>query len=373
MTIDNAVSGPDKGNAGDGFAAAFDAAIKTVDMSEAEFSPDAMDPVEPQTEPVETETDEPAATPPSKAKPDVKAEKAPAEKPAVAPADDIKAPAHWDAAKREAFAALPPDARKIVTDLTKGFEADYTRKSTELAEDRKFSQSVRSLINDDHRSQMRRAGLTDEQGIAHLVGLNDLYTRDPAAYVKMVVERSNLDPRQIFPQFAGTGTQEQGQQPAPGQADPYSQLYGYLQTVHGELEGIKREKEQATLRTVNRSIDRFAKEQDAEGQPKRPHFEAVQGKMAQLLSTPDYIAIEDYGERLQAAYDAAVYLDPTIKNQIVDSEVQKRLKAERDKDDLAKARKAKAPVNAAPVASAKNKPDNLKDAISQSMNMLGVS
>ena len=373
MPIENAVSGPDKGNAGDGFAAAFDAAIKTVDMSGAEFSPDAMDPVEPETQPVETETDEPAATPPSKAKPDVKAEKAPTP-PVAAPADDIKAPAHWDAAKREAFAALPPEARKLSLELAKGFEADYTRKSTELAEDRKFSQYVRSLINDGHRSQIERAGLTIEQGIAQLIGLNDEFTKSPKTYARRVFQFAKLDPRDVFPEyFAGDGSQVQGEPPAPGQPDPYSQLYGYLQTVHGELEGIKREKEQATLRTVNRSIDRFAKEQDAEGQPKRPHFEAVQGKMAQLLTTPDYIAIEDYGERLQAAYDAAVYLDPNIKNQIVDSEVQKRLKAERDKDDLAKARKAKAPVNAAPAASAKNKPGNLQDAISQSMNMLGVS
>lgn len=366
MPNENAASGSARDNAGDdGFAKAFEAATQKVDLSGAEFAPGPMDPVQ---EPVETENDEPAAEAEPKASPDIKAEAAPAK--AVEPASDIKAPAHWPAAQREAFAALPPDARKSTLDFVKGFEADYTRKSTELAEDKKFSQSVRSLITNDHRAQMRRAGLSDEQGIAHLVSLNDLYTRDPAGYVRMVVERSGLTPQQVFPQFTGDGA-TQGQQPA--QADSYQQLYGYLQTVHGELEGIKREREQATLRTVNRSIERFAQDKDAEGKQKHPHFDQVQGKMVQLLSTPDYIAIEDYGERLQAAYDAAVYLDPTIKSQIVDSEVQKRLREERQKQDVEKARKAKAPVKAAPVASGKQKPGNLNDAARQAMNMLGVS
>ena len=370
--IDNAASGPDTGNAGadDGFAKAFDTAIQKIDLSGAEFAPAVMDPpAEREEEPVE-ETDEPAASPKPNDRNRVKAETAPEK--SVAPAADVQAPAHWDAAKREAFAALPPEARKIVTDLTKGFEADYTRKSTELAEDRKFASSVRSLINDSHRSQMRRAGLSDEQGIAHLVRLNDLYTSDPVGYVKMVVERSGLDPSQIW-NVTGTGQPSVGEQPMSGQFDPYSQLYGTISSLHGEVERIKRENEQATLRTVNRSIERFAQEKDAENNPTHPHFNKVQGVMIQLLGTPKYQAIDDYGERLRAAYDDAVYLDPDIRTQLVDADVQKRLKADREAADVAKARKAKAPVRAAPVSTGKPKPGTLDEAVRQSMGMLGVS
>lgn len=373
MTIESAVSGSEKGNAGeDGFATAFEAALGKVDLSGAEFAPKDDDPPEQNTEkPVdETETDEPAVSTKPTDKPLAKADKAPVttEQPAAA----TQAPAHWDSAKREAFAALPPQAQKIVTDLTKGFEADYTRKSTELADDRRFASSVRSLINDDHRSQMRRAGLTDEQGIAHLVKLNDLYTRDPVGYVRMVVERTGLDPRQIF-NLTGDAPQAQGQQPAPNGADPYSQLYGIIQHLSQEVDGFKRERHQTTERTVNQVIERFAKETDDTGNPVHPHFDRVQAKMAELLYTPSYTAIEDYGQRLKAAYDAAVYLDPDIRPQIVDAEVQRRMKEAREKEDVAKARKAKAPVNAPAATTGKVKTGSLESAIRQSMGDLGVS
>ena len=373
MSIDNAASGSEKGNAGeDGFATAFEAALGTVDLSGAEFAPKDDDPPEQITEqPVdETETDEPAVSTKPTDKPVAKADKAPVR--TEPPATATQAPAHWDSAKREAFAALPPQAQKIVTDLTKGFEADYTRKSTELADDRRFAGSVRSLINDDHRSQMRRAGLTDEQGIAHLVKLNDLYTRDPVGYVKMVVERTGLDPRQIW-NVTGDAQPAQGQQPAPNGADPYQQLYGIIQNLTQEVDGFKRERHQTTERTVSQVIDRFAKEQDSEGKSLRPYFDRVQAKMAELLYTPSYTAIEDYGQRLAAAYDAAVYLDPDIRQQLVDAETQRRMKEERDKTDVAKARKAKAPVNAPASTSGKVKTGSLENSIRQSMSDLGVS
>lgn len=372
MPNDNAASTPDVGTAGDAFAAAFDAASKTVDLSGAEFAKSAMEPSEPETTPVETEETEPATPVKPAGKGRAKVEDAPVAEAAREPTEGPQAPANWDTARREAFGKLPPDARKIVLDIAKGVQGEATRVTTEAAEDRRFSHSVKSLISEDHRSQMRRAGLTDEQGIAHLVSLNDLYTRDPAGYVRMVVERSGLDPRQVFQLATGDGSVPQGQQPTGG-ADPYQQLYGYLQNVHGELEGIKREREQATLRTVNRSIERFAQEKDAESNPAHPYFDQVQGVMVQLLATPKYLAIEDYGERLNAAYNDAVYLDPNIKSQIVDGEVQKRLKEERQKADVAKARRAQAPVKAAPTTSGKPKTNTLEDALRNSMNMVGVS
>src|SRR5688572_17361777 len=57
-----------------------------------------------------------------------------AETPAV---EAQEAPQHWPADKREMFAKLPSEAQRLLLDRHKEMEADYTRKTTELSEQRK--------------------------------------------------------------------------------------------------------------------------------------------------------------------------------------------------------------------------------------------
>ena len=215
--VDTAASTP-TGTAGaeDAFSKAFNAAVESTSLDEAAYVEEAIPSEGGDERPVETENvEKPAAEAKPTGKVPPKADKAPAEKP-VAPAAS-EAPANWDAKRKAAFDALPPEARPLVLEMAKGFEADFTRRSTELAEDRKFAQGVRSLITDTHRAQMRNAGMSEADGIGFLIKLNDFATRDPAAYVRWVVEQTGLNPQQLFQSATGMAPQP-GQQPQP-QAD----------------------------------------------------------------------------------------------------------------------------------------------------------
>lgn len=362
--VDTAASTP-TGTAGadDAFSKAFNAAVESTSLDEAAYVEEAIPPEGGDERPVETENvEKPAAEAKPAGKVTPKADKAPAEKP-VAPATS-DAPANWDAKRKAAFDALPPEARPLVLEMAKGFEADFTRRSTELAEDRKFAQGVRSLISDTHRAQMRNAGMSEADGIGFLIKLNDFATRDPAAYVRWVVEQTGLNPQQLFQSATGMAPQP-GQQPQP-QADPISPLYEMVQSLKGEVDGFKHSQ-------ADRAIQRFRSETGEDGQPRRPHFAQVEQAMAELLVTPKYRGIEDYGERLQAAYDAAVYMDPAIRTQIVESEADKRVKAATAQAELAKARRAQPVVKSAPTAAPRAKAMTLEEATSAALAQLGNS
>lgn len=359
---DITVSSPE-GSAGevDGLSKAFEAALGSVELDNAGFHPAAGDPVEETNEePASDERAEPAAA---------------AATAGNAPKDAITAPSDapptWDAKRREAFGKLPPDARALVLEITKATDSDYTRKSQELADDRKYAQSVRSLVTDEHRQMMQAGGFRNEvEGIAHLIKLNDWAAKDFPGYARWAIQQWGGDPRSLFPDlFQTEGGQPQQQQVRPS-TDP--QVYETLRALAGRVDSFEQERRRNQERAADQVITRFRDDKDEAGNPRHPHFTQVESTLVNLLTSPNMLQIEDMGERLQRAYDTAVAMDPTIRTQILDSEVAKRLEAKRKEDDLAKARRAKAPVRSPSSGPVKAAPKTLDDTIRTAMGLHGV-
>ncbi len=375
------------GSAGEqgGLARAFDAAVAELDIDEAGFAPAAMEPTPEVTDeqPVDETASEPApeAKPKAPVKTKAKEGKPVSTEPTAQPS--LAAPANWDANRKAAFDKLgAPEAKQAMLDMAKGLESDYTKKSTELANEARYAQAVRSLVTDEHRRQMAAGGFKSEvEGIAHLVKLNDWATKDFPGYVRWAVEQfSQGNPaaalRQIFPDaFTGSTEGQPGAQPAPQPAiDPrIKQAYDpILRQIMAEVQGLKQGSQQAQERAADRVIANFRDETDEAGQAKRPHFAQVEQRMIGLLQTPGFQNIEDMGERLQQAYDAAVALDPTIRKQVIDSEAQRRADELRKADEVARARRARAPIKATPSGPATKPMKGLDGALKQAMDLHGI-
>lgn len=389
MATENTASGPATGNAGEvgaGLDKAFDAAFTSLGIDDGAFhaaaEPVADDP-KPQQEEQETPSPEDAApAKPEGQKPpvDKTAKPKPAQNAPAEPAPStMAAPAHWDAAKREAFGKLPPEAQKVVTDLSRDLEAGFTRRSQELADKTRYAESVRSLIKDDHRAQLRQAGLNEVQGIERLIQLNDFATNNAPDYVRWVVQATGLDPRQLFPELSG-GQPQPGtgqQQPAPTPQSGFQippQLLDTIRALEGKVTGFERERATTQQRSAAQVIARFRSETDAAGNPAYPFFEQAKDSIVEQLHSPALLQIEDYGERLKRAYEIAVYSNPELRNQIVDSEAEKRVASKRQADDVARAKRARAPISSAqPTTTGQVKPKTLDDALSQAGSSLGMN
>jgi len=394
MALQNTVSGPEAGNAGkaDALSQAFDAAIGDIAPDDNSFAKGVFDP-EP-IEPVEDSTTEDAPLDSAPALNETAEEKAQrlrdekgrfareaeATKTAAKPATPaMSPPAHWDAATRDAFGKLPAEAQKLLLERSKHLEAGFTRKSTELAEDRKFAQSVKSLIRDDHREQLRQVGMNEVDGINHLLKLNDYATKDPAGYVRWVMTQARIDPRQAFPEYFAAG--QDGQAYQPPQIDPQlQQLQATVQTLQQREAARERYQQQQAateyegrLASAGDVIAKFRDATDEAGSPAHPYFDQVKEVIAQLCAShPTIKNIPDISDRLAQAYETAIYAEPSLRKNVMDSELARAKAEQRKQQDVEKARRASPAIKPnAPTSGLRNKPKTLTDALRGAMG--GIS
>jgi hypothetical protein len=385
-----------EGNEDAGLQAAFEKATAGIALEDADFSATeatapAADDAPDTPEPDATEQQSEEATPPAKPVARQTAPKARGKEPAAkateaAPSPvEAQPPANWDAKRKETFGKLPSEAKALVLDMAKSAEADFAKQRNELAGESRYARAVASLVTDEHRRQMAAGGFKNEvEGIAHLIRLNDSAVNDFPGYARWAFGNYARGApiadvlRQIFPEAFHPGSEQpqgDGQtQSQPRQmADPrFNQVFDTLRTVTNKLDGIEQGNRNAQLRTADNVIARFRDEADDAGNLRHPHFAAVEGNMTRLLKTPDFLEIEDMGERLSRAYDAAVALDPTIRQQYLDGEVARQLEVKRKADDLARAKRARAPITgAATTGSTKMPPKGLDGAIAQAFSLIG--
>jgi hypothetical protein len=201
----------------------------------------------------------------------------------------IEPPARWSEADKQKFAALPREAQEILLERVKATDADYTRKTQEIAEVRKQAEPLLAAVQ-PHEEYLNaiapQIGVHPAQLVGQVIGFERvlrLGTPEQKAEVLQDIAGSyGIDLRAI-----ATGEA----QPAP---DPViNQLRQTVATLQQELGQIKSTTEAEHSRQVSSQIESFASAQDANGQPKYPHFNVVRAAMGQLLANGEASTMED--------------------------------------------------------------------------------
>ncbi len=250
--------------------------------------------------------------------------------PAVAPVEPPKAldaPAHFTAEQRAKFATLTPEAQEIVRGTEKAREAEYTRRSQEVAEYRKTADPFVEAV---------KPHLEYLQQVAPQVG------NTPAGMIHAIIATERTlrqgQPQERYQAFAqlaqaygvdlrafATGQIPVHQPQAQPVQDPR------LDTVSRELAQLKAEREREV---ADRQITSFSTERDEQGQPRYPYFEKVKHVMASIIQSGQ-------ADNLQDAYRMAT---APIQD-VIDKEIAARQEAAKKAHDeqLEKAKRA-APV-----------------------------
>jgi hypothetical protein len=253
----------------------------------------------------------------------------PGEQPAAPEApDDIK---RWSDEDRAAFAALPKEGQDLVLRRHKAMEADYTRKTQEVASTRRELGEVSNMI-ERYRPILAADGITPAQGVENLVRLNDFYLRDPAAYVAYVVENTpNIDKAQLLARLGLGGTAATTPTPAPKDDDDEF-LDPAVVKIRDEAREARRVADQAisTLTASQRAeqarqaeaeqgrivseIDAAATETGPDGKPVRPYFDTVLPDMTRLAAAE---RAAGRTPKIADLYDTAVWANPTTRAQLL--------------------------------------------------------
>jgi hypothetical protein len=227
----------------------------------------------------------------------------------------IDAPISWSAEQKAKWATLPPDVQTYVAQRERESHEAISRAGQQLKAYEPIGQVIQQYAH-----VFQKSGLQPHDGIARLMAVHEMLEADPRSAMEKIGK--------------AYGVELQG--PAPQSDNPYDDKIARLERIIEQHESkltaqernqlaAERAREDANNAALAREIEDFAKD--------KPHFEAVRGIMAGLMSSG---AAND----LKEAYERAVYADPTIRQSMIADE-QSKAEAKRKADEAERVKKAK--------------------------------
>lgn len=237
-------------------------------------------------------------------------------------------PQHWPEQDRQNFAKLAPEGQQFLLRRHSEMERDYQAKTQAAATAVQFTQSIAPIFQDPIiNGSLQQARLSPYEAIGQWAGFHRR-AMDPNPQVRQqllmeMAQRMGLDP-------AAGGMSRQGPQGQLSEddlkdpairyfADHIGQTQSQMQALRGELQrmenSVAERQQQEVLKVTRWSIDSFADEKDAQGNPKHPHFDAVLPTMIELYRANPQ-------RDLQEAYDMAVWATPAIRSQLIAADRQ---------------------------------------------------
>lgn len=304
--------------------------------------------------------------------------------------DNPFAPKHWSDEERKAFSDAPPEVQKAIDKMVKNLQAGFTKKTQALAQAKQIADGIAEAIQPHHRQEMQSLGVNEGAVLKNFLNLHDQFRRDPVSYVKMLMQSTGMTPAHLG--FNPQAPQPPALDPAPapdgGQADPTlapAAIPPELKALQDKIEALEKGWTEAQQRQVSQQrqtaaheltqiqngIASFANEVGTDGMLTHPHFEKLEAQIGGILQTdPTVLAIANPMERLQAAYDRAVWQNPETREQTKQAEIaaqRSQWEAERAKSAISA--KPRSGTDAAkPVAGKKS----LDDALQSAMRKAGI-
>lgn len=274
--------------------------------------------------------------------PEPAAEAKPAEVPQVEPPkpEPIQPPAKWTDADKAEFAKLTPEAQKLVLARHNAMEGDYTRKTQELAESRRSLEPLSQEVG-KWSPYLQQIGVKPEQAFAQMLQTeHTLRTGTP---------EQKLNAISYLAQYYGVPLpNSQGGMDQPNPA--LTQLHQTVATLQQRLQQKDELEAQRERQWAQAEFDAVGQTKDTNGQLKYPHFARVSQTMLQMVANGQ-------ANTWEAAYDAAVWANPELRQQQIEAERQ-RVLAETERQRLEAVEKAK---KAQPVKTSDGSPKGGKE------------
>lgn len=273
----------------------------------------------------------------------------------------LEAPTRWTAEQKEAFAELPTEAQEIVLDRHKEIEGDYTKKTQELAEQRKQYDPVKQVF-DKWGNVLNQMGMPVENVVENLINADYTFRNGTNAQKQELLQK-------IVNDYAIDLDEEHSD------ADPQiAALQQQVSALTNTITTGQQQQEQAGLSAAQSAIESFKAEKTDEGTPKFPHFDTLQPSIL-LLVQSGQAGTGDYQSQLESAYDQALWMNTETRKERLSSE-QSRSKKEtikRQTKATAKAKK-KAAANKRGKNSGASKPkkQSLRADLKEQLNASGI-
>lgn len=285
---------------------------------------------------------------------------------------DAAIPEHWPPRYRDALSKADPAVRKAWQDHAKTLLGEATRAKQNSAEyERVFTPEWQQYIKS--MGHQNAASFTGE-----LLHMYALASNDPGQFVRVQASKRGMTPEQYLGEVAkqagvtlsGSGADQQSQ--GDEYVDPeIQQLRQQVQQLASENQTIKGYLSEREATSSQSAVEKFASAADEQGNPKYPHFQAVEGDIVWLLNGNPELAqmkTRDPMGALEKAYEMAVYANPQTRSQVIEGEAEKRAR----QAEVDRAKRAKPAFQSSAPASQKTAPKGLDDIIFEAMKGTGA-
>jgi hypothetical protein len=230
----------------------------------------------------------------------------------------ITAPQSMSVKDRESFYALPPESQKWISDRVRSQEADYTRKTMEVAEQRKLYDKLEQAIA-PRRQQFAMNGMDEGTAIGQLLALSDFADSDPVGFTRYLLEHRGI-PLSALSENVGEHSVD------PQLLDMQNRLRGF-ENYFTQQQSQQLEQQGEIVSGV---IDSFA--------TANPFYAELEGEMIPIVSalreSKPGLTSDQY---LQMAYKMAL-----ATNEEVSAKIEVDRKANSEAERIAKAKKSAA-------------------------------
>jgi len=182
----------------------------------------------------------------------------------------LEAPEHWGAQDREVFAAIPKDGQEFLLRRHKDMEADYTRKTQDIAGIRKKADAFTEVF-DPYRHDLAINGLDEVTAVRQLLAVRGDLQQDPKTTLLNLARQYGVDLSQP--------TEEEYVDPS-------------VLALRQELDGFKQEQarkelevQQQSQQTLLSQVETFRDAKDKDGNATHPHFEEMRIDMGRLIQS----------------------------------------------------------------------------------------
>lgn len=255
----------------------------------------------------------------------------------IAEVKKVDPPAHFTADEKKYFESLPTEQQEWIAGSVKRLSSTVDKRFQEYSTYQRRAQAYDEALT-PYRQQLAMRGVDEMTAIKQLFTTYDQLQRDPVNTIRWLAKSYGVDISQ---------TQEENQDPqVSALMNHINELKQGFQTMQGTL---FQERQNQMLNVVTQ----FADEKDAQGNPKRPHFEAVVDDMMKLIQG-GIVKPND----LQTAYDRALAFHPELTAQPKVPPIPQAPKAEIDPVKEAAEKAARAKKAAAGVKSGAGSPKN---------------
>lgn len=262
-----------------------------------------------------------------------------------APTAPIAAPASWSAEDSAVFNKLPRDAQAVLARRESERDADYQRKSQEIAEIGRRYEALDRVL-EPRRQALRQQGVDEARLIDMYFAIDEGMSRDPVNTLRAIAKRFDVDLTSLNP--ASGSPDEDLEDPAlAGLNKSLSSLQDQLAEMKAERDREITEAQAQQRAQLQAEVNAFRDAVDETGALKHPHYDTVRAQMGVVFRS-------GAAKTLEEAYAQAVWAHPELRQRMLEDEVHARTRAdaERRKQEAEKASRAAVSVTGAPGATA---------------------